>query len=189
MKKKTLPLSEENLVYQVKIKSRQGAEALYDEYSKNLFGVICLIIPNKEIAEDVLQMAFTKIWFSFDSYDPSKGRLFTWMLVLVRNMAKDVLRSKQHHKELVTVDIECHTQQIDRSFHILFNNDVLLIRSLVSALKKEQKEIIDLVYFKGYTQVEAAEELNLPLGTVKTRCRAALRSLRSLFTPNRMAAA
>lgn len=182
-------LSEEDLIYHIGIKSRIGAEALYDQYAKNFFGVICLIIPNKMIAEDILQMALTKIWYSFDSYDPSKGRLFTWMLVLVRNMAKDALRSKQYHKELLTEEIGCHAQQIDRSFHVLFNNDVLMIRSLVTALKKDQKEIIDLVYFKGYTHIEAAEELGIPLGTVKTRCRAAIEKLRSIFIPKRMAAA
>jgi RNA polymerase sigma-70 factor (ECF subfamily) len=124
---------------------------------------------------------FTKIWNSFESYDSSKGRLFTWMLVITRNSAKDMLRSKQYKQEQDTEDIEYFSTQIDQVFHVVFNNDVLCIKNLVTGLKKDHRDIIELMYFKGYTQTETAEKLGIPVGTVKTRCRMALQLLRVIF--------
>jgi RNA polymerase sigma factor (sigma-70 family) len=186
MRKKLPQLSEENLVYEISIKSRLGAETFYDMYSSNLYGIIFKIVNNKELAEDLLQQVLMKVWGSIDSYDITRGRLFTWMLTIARNMAKDMLRSRQYVQSLMTDDIDHYIPQIDKSFHVIFNNDVLFIKSMVTRLKKDQKEIIDLIYFKGYTQQEAAEELSLPLGTVKTRCRAAINSLRVIFIPKQV---
>ena len=95
MKLKTkITLSENELVHAILTKDRNGAEALYDMYSSSLYGVIFRIVQHEEIAEDLLQDTFIRIWNSFSSYDASKGRLFTWMVNVARNIAIDKTRSK-----------------------------------------------------------------------------------------------
>ncbi len=88
-------LPEDKLIAAIRVKSREGSTALYDNYGKTLYAIIFNIVKDKEMAEDIFQEAFMKIWNSFDKYDESKGRLFTWMSCVSRNLAKDALRTKQ----------------------------------------------------------------------------------------------
>ena len=155
--------------------------ALYDMYSAALFGIISRIVPQIEVAEDLLQETFIKIWNSAEGYDPDKGRLFTWMMNIARNVAIDKLRSKDYRNAEKNQDIENNVDFIDAQKGITFNADVLGIKDLVTSLKPEFKTVLEMVYFKGYTHVEAAEELNLPLGTVKTRIRMGIMELRKNF--------
>lgn len=150
-------------------------------YSGSLFGVISRIIQQPELAEDTLQETFIKIWNSADNYDSSKGRLFTWMMNVARNLAIDKLRSKDFKNANKNQDIENNVDFIDAQKRVIFNADTVDIKDMVSALKPEFTDILNMVYFKGYTHVEAAEELNLPLGTVKTRIRMAITELRKNF--------
>ena len=156
-------------------------QALYDMYSVALLGVISRVIQHTEVAEDLLQETFIKIWNSAGSYDNSKGRLFTWMMNIARNLSIDKLRSKDFKNSNKNQDIENNVDFIDAQKEITFNADLLGIKDLVTSLKPEFKTVLDLVYFKGYTHVEAAEELELPLGTVKTRIRMGIMELRKNF--------
>lgn len=150
-------------------------------YSGALMGVISRIIPQTEVAEDLLQETFIKIWSSVASYDSSKGRLFTWMINIARNLSIDKLRSRDFKNAGKNQDIENNVDFIDSQKEVTFNADLLGIKEMVTALKPEFNHVLNLVYFKGYTHVEAAEELNLPLGTVKTRIRMAIMELRKHF--------
>lgn len=183
-------MAEDKLLEAIKIKSRIGAAALYDMYSNTLFGVITRIVNNREMAEDVLQESFIKIWDSFDKYDASKGRFFTWMNCIARNMAKDALRSRQYHEYLNTTSLEDYAEKIDRDNKVNFNTDIVGIKLWTAGLKKNQKDILDLIYFKGYSHAEVASRLNIPLGTVKCRCRKGLSVLRNIYSelkyPGRM---
>ncbi|MET1055969.1 MAG: sigma-70 family RNA polymerase sigma factor [Pedobacter sp.] len=178
---KKITLTEEELVRALRAKETIAIQALYDMYSGALLGVISRIVQQSEIAEDLLQETFIKIWNSADSYDSSKGRLFTWMINVARNIAIDKLRSKDFRNSHKNQDIENNVDFIDSQKKITFNADTLGIRDMVTALKPEFNDVLNMVYFKGYTHVEAAEELNLPLGTVKTRIRMAIMELRKHF--------
>lgn len=156
-------------------------KALYDMYSASLFGVISRIVPNTEVAEDILQETFLKIWNSADGYDATKGRLFTWMMNVARNLAIDKLRSKDFKNASKNQDIENNVDFIDAHKDNTFNADLIGLKDMVTALKPEFNDVLNMVYFKGYTHVEAAEELDLPLGTVKTRIRMAILELRKHF--------
>lgn len=158
-----------------------AVQALYDMYSGALMGVISRIIPQTEVAEDLLQETFIKIWNSAAGYDPSKGRLFTWMMNIARNLSIDKLRSKDFRNASKNQDIENNVDFIDAQKEVTFNADLLGIKDMVTAMKPEFNDVLNMVYFKGYTHVEAAEELNLPLGTVKTRIRMAIVELRKHF--------
>lgn len=150
-------------------------------YSGALFGVISRIIPQTEVAEDLLQETFLKIWNSADAYDSSKGRLFTWMMNIARNLSIDKIRSKDFKNSNKNQDIENNVDFIDTQKEVTFNADTIGLKDMVTSLKPEFNHVLDMVYFKGYTHVEAAEELDLPLGTVKTRIRMAIMELRKNF--------
>ena len=178
---KKTSLSEEELVSKLKSQDTIAIQALYDMYSGALLGVISRIIPQIEVAEDILQETFIKIWNSAGSYDSNKGRLFTWMMNIARNMSIDKLRSKDFKNSGKNQDIENNVDFIDAQKKVTFNADLLGLKELVTALKPEYNDVVQMIYFKGYTHVEAAEELNLPLGTVKTRIRKAILELRKHF--------
>ncbi len=150
-------------------------------YSGALLGVISRIVQPIELAEDLLQETFVKIWNSAASYDPAKGRLFTWMMNVARNLSIDKLRSKEFKNSSKNQELENNVDFIDEQKKVSFNADVLGLKDMVTQLKPEFKQVLDLVYFGGYTHAEAAEELNLPLGTVKTRVRMAILELRKNF--------
>ena len=156
-------------------------DALYDMYSASLYGIISRIIVDTPTAEDVLQETFVKIWNSFASYSTEKGRLFTWMVNIARNLAIDKIRSKDFKNQNKNQELENNVTFIDEQRNTVYNPELLGIKELVETLKPEQKLILDLVYFKGYTHVEAADELGVPLGTIKTRLRMAIIQLRKHF--------
>ena len=156
-------------------------EALYDMYSASLYGVISRIIIDTPTAEDVLQETFVKIWHSFSGYSSEKGRLFTWMVNIARNLAIDKIRSKDYKNQNKNQELENNVTSIDEQRSTVYKPELLGIKELVETLKPEQKSVLDLVYFKGYTHVEAADELGIPLGTIKTRLRMAIQQLRKHF--------
>jgi RNA polymerase sigma-70 factor (ECF subfamily) len=180
-KKHKISLTEEQLVLSLRNHEKVAIEALYDMYSASLYGVISRIVIDTAIAEDVLQETFVKIWHSFSSYSTEKGRLFTWMINIARNLAIDKIRSKDFKNQNKNQEIENNVTSIDEQNSTIYKPELMGVKDLVQTLKPEQKSIIDLVYFKGYTHVEAADELGIPLGTIKTRLRMGIQQLRKHF--------
>ena len=176
-----IQITEDSLVSMLSERNTEGLEILYDNYSSALYGVIHRIVQNDEMAEDVLQETFLKIWNNFAQYDPGKGRLFTWMVNIARNMAIDKVRSKEFSQNQKNRDIADSVSFVDFDNQATFNPETIGIKEMVRKLEPEYKQIIDLLFFGGYTQSEAAEKLNIPLGTVKTRSRAAIMKLRREF--------
>jgi RNA polymerase sigma-70 factor (ECF subfamily) len=173
-------IAESDLINQLKARSDSAFNYLYQNYSKALFTVIFQTLQNQELSEDVLQEAFVKIWKNIDAYDSSKGTLFTWMLNVCRNQAIDKTRSKLFKNNLQNQTIENNVSVFSKMEN-QFKPEHIGLKKLTTNLKPEYREIIDLIYYKGYTQNDAAEHLQMPLGTVKTRCRAALLELRKIF--------
>lgn len=172
--------TEEFLYSGLRSKSKQAFEYLYDNYSPALYGVVYNILHNEEASNDALQEVFVKIWNNFDSYDPERSRLYTWMMNIARNHAIDKLRSKAMKGDKELKNDKEFIRNASGSLSQF--TDGIGLNKLVEELEKEQKDIIDLLYFKGFTQTEAAEELNIPLGTVKSRVRLAMNKLRKHFT-------
>ncbi len=168
-------------MFALRNREKIAVEALYDMYSSSLYGVICRIVIDTATAEDVLQETFVKIWHSFSGYSTEKGRLFTWMVNIARNLAIDKIRSKDFKNQNKNQELENNVTFIDEQRNTVYKPELLGIKDLVQKLKPEQKSILELVYFKGYTHVEAADELGIPLGTIKTRLRMAIQELRKYF--------
>ncbi|MBL7702068.1 MAG: sigma-70 family RNA polymerase sigma factor [Ferruginibacter sp.] len=177
----TLKYSEEQLVALLQNKDQQAFSYLYDNYSAALNGIIYRMVENRELAEDILQEVFVKIWNNFSSYDTGKGRLFTWMLNIARNLTIDTLRSKGYKKQGKISGDENSVNNLTDDGRMAERFDAMGIRKQLENLKPEQRSIIDLAYFNGYTQDEISKEMGIPLGTVKTRMRAAIIELRKLL--------
>ena len=173
--------SEEELVFALQQQDQQAFSYLYDNYSSALFGLIYKMVNDKELAEDILQEAFVKIWNNFSNYDSVKGRLFTWILNLTRNLTIDTLRSKGYKKQSKIRTDENSVSNLSDTPNIAEKFDAMGMRKQLSLLKNDQKQIIDLAYFGGLTQDEISKELSIPLGTVKTRMRAAILELRKIL--------
>jgi RNA polymerase sigma-70 factor (ECF subfamily) len=176
---KRVNIPEEELVARLQAQDKNAFAILYDNYSSSLYGIVLKIVQTSEVAEDVLQEAFVKIWKNISSYDKNKGRLFTWMLNIVRNTAIDKLRSKG--KKFEIRDIDDSVYQVDKKSNITMKVEHIGVKQSVQNLKPEFRTIIDMAYYGGYTQEEISKELNIPLGTVKTRMRNAIIELRKLF--------
>jgi len=171
-------MDNQQLITRLQQQDRAAIGELYDAYGDALFGVVLRIVHSRELAEQVLQDTFVKVWRNVSSYDASKGRLFTWLLNIARNTAIDVTRSAHFQQSRKTDSIEnlLHTPGGDA-----LNPDHVGLREVVDRLDDKYRLLIELVYFKGYTQEEAAEETNIPLGTIKTRLRYAIAELRTQF--------
>ncbi len=170
--------SEAELVHQLQQQDENAFSYLYDNYSGALYNIINQIVTGKELASDVLQDVFVNIWRKIGTYDPGKGRLFTWMLNVARNAAIDKVRSKAYQDGLKNQPL---TDDVYTSQTVKQNTDDYGLRKLVNKLKDEQKILVELSYFQGFTHEEIAKSLNIPLGTVKTRIRSALIQLRTLI--------
>ncbi len=174
----TVRYTEQELVTLLKAKDEQSFSYLYDNYAGALYNIVLQIVPDKELAEDVLQEVFVNLWKKIESYDSSKGRLFTWMLNVARNLAIDMVRSKAYQNSQKNQQLP-DTEYYDKSGGVTqLNIDNIGLKKIVDKLKIEHRVLIDLAYFKGYTHEEIAEIEKLPLGTVKTRIRSALTQLR-----------
>ena len=163
---------------------QQGDEGsfsqLYDMYNEAIFGIIYSIVLDRAIAQEVLQDVFIKIWNKRSSYDINKGRFFTWILNIARNTGIDAIRSKAYKNEKKNLSTSNFADILKTSDSLNRKMDALGIKNFVDKLKPACISIIDLLFFKGFTQADAAIELDMPLGTLKTRNRNCLKELRTL---------
>lgn len=169
----------EALVIRLKSGDESAFAEIYDRYSGAINGIILRIVTDSEASQDVLQDTFVKVWKNIQSYDSSKGSFFTWMLNIARNTSIDSLRKlkKEGKTEIREQDINVGMTGVVQQ-----NTNVIGLSKLVDKLPEEQRLMIEYIYFNGYTQQEVADELDMPLGTVKTRTRLAMRELRKWFT-------
>lgn len=174
-------MSQEQLLPLLLKKDDKAFTLLYDMYSKNLYGIIYNLIKDQEESEDVLQEVFVKIWKNIETYNESKGRFFTWILNIARNTSIDKLRSKGFNNSRKNSSADNFVHLLDDSNKLNHKIDSIGIQEFVKKLKPKCIKIIDLLFFKGYTQQEASEELEIPLGTVKTQNRNCIGDLRNLL--------
>jgi RNA polymerase sigma factor (sigma-70 family) len=171
--------TENELVTLLKERNNRAFSYLYDNYSVALYGIVRQIIDDSELSNDVLQEVFVNIWRRIETYDPSKGRLFTWMLNIARNASIDTLISRNYQNNQKNQELPDDVNNSSSSLPFTqMNIDHIGLKKILDKLKSEHRTLIELAYFKGYTHEEIAQIENVPLGTVKTRIRNALLQLR-----------
>jgi RNA polymerase sigma factor (sigma-70 family) len=177
----TYTYSEQELVLSLKQKDESAFSYLYDNYSAALNGVIYAMVGDVTLSEDILQEAFLKIWKNIDAYDDTKGKLYTWMRRLTHNLTLDNLKSNQHKYQQKVAKDEMAVVNIQVTDSVMGKLDSLDFKKKLDTLDPKQRQIIDLSYYQGYTQEEIAAQLDMPVGTVKTKIRAAIIELRKIF--------
>ncbi len=175
---------EARLVVGLQAGDEQAFAMLYDAYSDMLFGIIHRIVGDQKEAENLLQDCFVKIWRNAGRFDPLKGRLATWLINIARNTAIDFTRSKYFSQIRKNQSLENFVHPELGSKATLLQIDTIGLKRLVEKLTPNCREIIEWMYFEGYTQQEIADNFGIPLGTVKSRTRLALKELRTYFCDN-----
>jgi len=158
----------------------EGMRRLFTHYSGALMTIIKPIVPQKEVAEEVLHDVLMKVWSNIESYDENKSRFFTWMARIAKNAAIDKTRSKNYRKSYKTDEIDeivGNRKEMSETPSV----EHIGVATLLDRLDVKHRAVIELLYLKDYTQSEAAKVLELPLGTVKTRSRRAISQLRELL--------
>jgi len=165
------------IINKLKAADQQAIALIYDNYGGALFGLCLKMMGSKEDAEEVLQEALTKIWRFAQSYDPDKARLYTWMINITRNTCIDQIRKNDRRPQIQDVDSSVY--ESGASVKTETPVDHIGLKEELAKLREEDRKVLELAYFYGYSQSEIAKKLRLPIGTVKTRARKAINELKT----------
>lgn len=175
-----MKISEEHIITLLQKQDTHAISLLYDRYAATLYGIVLRIVKTETLAQDVVQEAFVKAWRHRMNYEPTKGTLFTWLLNIARNTAIDKTRSLDFRAKGKIQSLDSNVFNKD-TWSIEFNPDGIGLDALIRKLEEKYRIIVELIFYKGFTQNEVTEHLDIPLGTVKSRLRIALRELRKYF--------
>ena len=153
----------------------------YHIYSASIHCLIEKWIKDTGVAENLLQDVFLKAWRSRHHYDKAKGSIFTWLYNITRNVCIDHLRSKSHRYSKASIFSDNIPLLPEALTTVNKNPDAIGLRKVLASLNKQEQQVIELMYFLGYTQKEIAGIINIPIGTIKTRTSRAIKNLRCYF--------
>jgi len=179
---------DQKLMQEIADKQKWAFSIIYDRHSAMLFGLALKILHDRSSAEDVLQELFLSVWEKADKFKTERGNAVAWMTILCRNKCIDKLRKLEVNKQRSTeldeesvIQVKAH-QSSDDQFDLA--GQAILQKSVAEAMAElpgEQKQLIEMAFFSGFTQSEIAGELKLPLGTVKTRIRSGMKKLHDIL--------
>ena len=174
------PADQSTVMSRLASRDMDAAAELYDRYAAQLYALARRIVRNEADAEDVLQEVFSQAWRNAGSYDPKRGSVLGWLLMMTRTRAIDRLRSQQVRPDSRATPFsdEIMAREENATDLLLVAEQAARVRAALLMLPPQQRAPLELAYYEGLTQAEIAERLTEPLGTVKTRMRAALSSLR-----------
>jgi RNA polymerase sigma-70 factor, ECF subfamily len=173
------------LIAKVAQGDRSAFGALYDRYSTPLYSLAIRMLGNEAEAQDLLQEVFLSIWNKAPTFRAERGSTFSWVVAQLRNRAIDRIRSRRRRGELLDAyapDLEPHGSAVLSSAQNCETSErAREVRSAMSQLSDEQRQVLRLAYFEGLTQVEIAEKLEEPLGTIKARALRGMARLRNIL--------
>lgn len=177
------PSVEAQLLTRISAGDETALAAFYDRFGRLVFSVTYQVLQSQTLAEEVTQDTFLKIWNRAHQWDASRGKVTTWLLTIARYTAIDRLRAEQRRDGRGQVDLDEvvntlgeHSPIDDPSWA-----DERLMREILGELPSDQRQVLELAYFRDMSHSEMAEALNIPLGTIKGRVRAGLMKLRALW--------
>lgn len=171
-------LLEKHIVELLQERNDKAISLLYEHYGDTLYGVAYKVVRDEELAQDVLQESFVKIWKKSDSYDATKAKLFTWLFRITRNTAIDKLRSINTKTER---EIQIDVSNVYNVGIQSTRPELLDVRENLDKIDNKYQIVLDALFFQGMTQQEASEELDIPLGTIKSRLKIGLRELKKIY--------
>ena len=171
---------EQHIVSLLEEGDKRAISLIYENYSGSLLGVITKITKDNALAQDALQESFIKIWKNAKKYDSNKAKLFTWLYRIARNTAIDKLRS---HNIKFTKEVQIADSNVYKLSTSSLNQDTIDLKKHVASLESKYQIVLKALFFEGMTQQEASEELNIPLGTIKSRLKIGLRELKKIYNP------
>jgi RNA polymerase sigma-70 factor, ECF subfamily len=171
-------LLEKHIVELLQERNEKAISLLYEHYGDTLYGVAKKVVRDEELAQDVLQESFVKIWKKSDSYDATKAKLFTWLFRITRNTAIDKLRSvnTKSDKEIQMDVSDVYNLGVDS-----IKPELMDVRENLERIEDKYQIVLEALFFYGMTQQEASEELDIPLGTIKSRLKIGLRELKKIY--------
>ena len=171
-------LLEKHIVELLQERNDKAISLLYEHYGDTLYGVAKKVVRDEELAQDVLQESFVKIWKKSDSYDATKAKLFTWLFRITRNTAIDKLRSvnTKSDKEIQMDVSDVYNLGVDS-----IRPEFMDVRENMDKIEDKYQIVLEALFFHGMTQQEASDELDIPLGTIKSRLKIGLRELKKIY--------
>ncbi len=171
-------LLEKHIVELLGERDEKAISLLYDNYANTLYGVAYKVVKDEELAEDVVQESFIKIWKKADSYDPTKAKLFTWLFRITRNTAIDKLRSLSTKTDK---EIQIDVSDVYNLGEKSISPEHIDVKQHLDKIEPKYRIVLEALFFEGMTQQEASEELDIPLGTIKSRLKIGLREMRKIY--------
>ncbi|HXG42612.1 MAG TPA: sigma-70 family RNA polymerase sigma factor [Dehalococcoidia bacterium] len=175
--------SDEELMAAVMERHPRALEGIYDRYGAVVYSLARRILGDAHRAEDVVQDVFLRLWDRPQLYVASRGQLLTWLLTMARNRAIDQLRAQGRQQRFLRSPAGAQVEAQDPAEQAHWALQRQQVLAALAHLPPEQREAVELAYFRGLTHREIAEATGLPLGTVKTRIRLAMQKLRALLLP------
>ncbi len=178
-------LLEKHIVELLQERNEKAISLLYEHYGDTLYGVAKKVVRDEELAQDVLQESFVKIWKKSDTYDVTKAKLFTWLFRITRNTAIDKLRSvnTKSDKEIQIDVSDVYNLGVDS-----IRPEFMDVRENLEKIEGKYQIVLEALFFLGMTQQEASDELDIPLGTIKSRLKIGLRELKKIYGSSMMLA-
>lgn len=177
-------LLEKHIVELLQERNEKAISLLYDNYADTLLGVANKVVRDPELAQDVVQESFIKIWKKADSYDASKAKLFTWLFRITRNTAIDKLRSVNTKSDK---EIQIDVSDVYNLGVESIRPEFMDVKENLDKIEDKYQIVLEALFFQGMTQQEASDELDIPLGTIKSRLKIGLRELRKIYGPAMLA--
>jgi RNA polymerase sigma-70 factor, ECF subfamily len=177
-------LADEDLISLVEGGDAEALAVLYDRHGRPAYSLAYRMMGEKQAAEELAQEAFIKVWRRAGSYRAERASVRTWILSIVHNRGIDQLRShasRRRTQEKIEASATSSQPSEEAFAETWRNTQAEQVREALNTLPEEQLKILELAYFSGYTHVEIAELLGVPLGTVKGRMRAGLKKMRAYF--------
>ncbi|MEO6724670.1 MAG: sigma-70 family RNA polymerase sigma factor [Blastocatellia bacterium] len=175
-----------SFVQRIAKEDQAALAALYDSTNRLIYGLILRVLNDSSTAEEVLLDVYTQVWRQAASYDIGRGSPLAWLTTIARSRAIDRLRSgwqDQHRKEPLDLLTDRETNAANPEEMTVASERQRFVRSALTLLSPEQREVIELAYYGGLSHSEIATKLNQPLGTVKTRTRLGMIKLRDALAP------
>jgi RNA polymerase sigma-70 factor (ECF subfamily) len=184
-----LLLADEDLISLVEANDAEAFAVLYDRHSRAAYSLAYRMMGERQSADDLMQDAFLKVWRGAGSYHSERGSVRTWILSIVHNRGIDQLRSlASRRRTQQKIEASAPRSQPSEAFAESWRNSQReQVREALKTLPPEQLKVLELAYFSGYTHVEIARLLDLPLGTVKGRMRLGLKKIKDYFDSQDMA--